>query len=181
MQLLCGRTAAVAQLVVSCDGRFVMAGTSFRHVWDLHDPKAKPRVISAGDANDWDLDVQFLTATRLFVRTVQTPGWYCHDLETGVTTDLMRPPALPWEQICVYPPSKTLKVLAGSQPNIRELTTYRVLSDGFDLIDTKRSPIGSLCGFSPAKTRYLERPEGMKASSRLGPYNGGTSSKESQP
>ena len=41
MQLLRGRTVAIKHLAISCDGRYLMAGTTFRHVWDLYEPKAK--------------------------------------------------------------------------------------------------------------------------------------------
>ena len=155
MQLLRGRTTAIEHVSISCDGRFLMAGTTFRHVWDLHEPKAKPRVISAGEPNDCDLDVQFLTATQVFVKTLRTPGWYRHDLETGVTTDLIRPLGLSWEKVHIHPSGGTIKIVGRVQPDVRELSTYRVVGDRLVLLDPPRPLSIWLSGFNPSGTHYL--------------------------
>ena len=161
MQLLRGRTTGMRQLAISPDGRYLVAGATRCDVWDLHDPKAKPRAIPTGEPPKLGRDVQFLNATQLFVNTALPPGWFRHDLESGVTTDLARPPALPWETICVQPPEGLLRVTSRRGGVFNEMVSYRVLSNAVELLcaHTTGPLIGQLYGFSPSGTHYLARAE----------------------
>ena len=159
MQLLRGRTIGFDQLLISSDGRYVVAGTTLCHVWDLHDPKAKPRPIPTGGPGNWNLDVQFLNATQLFIRTAQPYTWSRYDFETGLTTDLKCPAAMSWHMACVHPSGETVKVLVQVQSSAHEARTYRVLSDRLELLDTPRPLTGRLSGFSPTGLHYLFRTQ----------------------
>jgi len=73
VQILRGRRSAVYRLAISPDSRFVAAGGRKElHVWDLHDPDAKP-TRHAERSNS----LQFFDDGRLF--SASHAGWRLHD------------------------------------------------------------------------------------------------------
>ena len=73
MQILRGRRSSIDHLAISPDSRYVAAGGSTElHVWDLHDPDAKP-TRRAERSNT----LQFVSDGRLF--SASEAGWRLHD------------------------------------------------------------------------------------------------------
>ena len=162
MQLLRGRTTVMRQLAISSDCRYLVAGASTCHVWDLRDPKPRPRAVPTGEHGNWGLDVRFFNATQLFVRAAQPPGWYRHDIETGATTDLMRPLSLSRDNVCLHPSGELLKAsswLDSGSPN--QIASYRVQHGGLNTIvtDMRRSMIERVFGFTPTGEHYLAQAD----------------------
>ncbi len=159
MQLLRGRQVGIEELAISPDGRFLVAGASNCHVWDLHESKPKPRVVQAGGPRNYGLNVQFVAPTKLFLRAANPPGWYRQDVETGHTTDLMRPPSLPWDTACLDPTGVLLKVFSRHGSDRTELISFRVLDDGVEPFDSGKPTTNiqglSAFGFSPCGGSYL--------------------------
>lgn len=79
MQILRGRRSAIYRLAISPDSRYVaVGGLTELHVWDLHDPDAKPtRYVEATHS------LQFLSDNRLF--SVNRDRWQIHDPVAGRT------------------------------------------------------------------------------------------------
>ena len=173
MQILRGRTDGIRQLAISPDGSTLVAGGSPIHTWDLNNPKSKPRRISVGERGSWGDEFQFLSATRVLVRTHQPERWYGYDLDSGEVTELAPNHDESKEDACIHRPSALLKGSVKSSPwSPLRVATYRVTADGLTLLPTPEgaTPVRRLSGFTPCGQRYLAEVAGanfMTASRQL--------------
>ena len=158
MQILRGRAAAVNQLLISSDSRYLLAGLEFCHVWDLNGPKAKPLTVAVkSELNRKVYDAQFLNPTQLLVRTFYPFKRHRYDIETGETIDLADGLDGICDDIHIHPSGEFAKVRVVPRPDVLEVWTCRILRDGFAPPDagTPRPLRGRLRGLSPAGAHYL--------------------------
>ena len=80
MQLLRGRTTRTRSLAVSPDSRYVAAaGAVTCHVWDLHNPKAKPQALES--RINFIRSLQFTTSNDLIAWV--GAQWRCYSVAAG--------------------------------------------------------------------------------------------------
>ncbi len=158
MQILRGRRTGVDQLLVSSDGRYLVAGGWDCHVWDLQNPKAKPLTVVRGALDVFAIDAHFLSTTELLIHTTHPQRWSRHDIETGATIDLLYEPNRFLHTVRVHPSGELLKIL--SRPAVtrsEKLRTHRVVGGRLSPPgpDSSGPPLLRLFGFTPAGTHYL--------------------------
>jgi len=103
MQILRGRTTGIHSLVVSLDSRYIaVGGVSVCHVWDVHDPKSKPR--SVVPDNNFISNMQFIKSNDLIV--LIGGQWRCYSVAAGYAEwfDFPVVANLP----CIFHPTGTL-------------------------------------------------------------------------
>lgn len=92
MQILRGKRTGATGLAISPDSRFLAAGGNVdTHVWDLHDPSAKPARVGERSVGLYGCD--FVADGRLFVTGLA--GWRLYDPVTGRSSGWPRGGASP--------------------------------------------------------------------------------------
>ena len=157
MQVLRGRTTGIDQLAISSDGRFLVAGSTPFHVWDLDDPKAKPRLISRSVSGSYVHEFQFASPTHIFAGTVQPWRWYRYDAKTGEEHELAPAHDELKRSACIHPLQGLFKgITSASFHEPQAVQTFRVTAHGLSPPEMTRAVAGHvrLLGFNPSGDRY---------------------------